>query len=105
MAVFLTVPKSARTLPLKLPESIDSLIEPPPPELWPLAQKTLAFDEPSTKWVTLKKALRRIDRRLEIHDVPAANQFKEWQKSLTEYFAENGLAYLSDPTAVQAFTQ
>jgi hypothetical protein len=81
------------------------LIEPPPPELWPLAQKTLAFDEPSTKWVTLKKALRRIDRRLEIHDVPAADQFKEWQKSLTEYFAENGLAYLSDPTAVQAFTQ
>jgi len=103
MAVFLTVPKSARTLPLSLPESIDSLIELPSPELWPLAQKTLAFDEPSTKWVTLKKALRRIDRRLEIRDVPAGDEFKVWQKGLTQYFAENGLGYLSDPIAAQTF--
>jgi hypothetical protein len=81
------------------------LIEPPSPELWPLAQKTLAFDEPSTKWVTLKKALRRSDRRLELHDVPGREQFKIWQKHLAEYFAENGLSYQSDPTSAQTFTR
>jgi hypothetical protein len=81
------------------------LIDLPPPELWPLAQKTLAFDEPLTKWVSLKKALRRIDRRLEIQDVPGSDRIKLWQKNLTEYFSESGLSYLPDEPSAHIFAR
>jgi len=40
------------------------LIESTPSESWLVAQKILAFDEPRAKWLSVQRALRRLDKRL-----------------------------------------
>jgi hypothetical protein len=53
--------------------------------------------------VTLRKSLRRADRRLEIQDVPGPGEFKLWQKHLAEFFAQHDLHFKEEALSAQLF--